>query len=320
MPFSWKLKSVPPHDFFISLDIDSYFDHEHDPAEIPDNGMLRPLPLADRDILVRIFFNGDAENPAFHIECEDHLTSGEVAQANRLLSRILGTELDLKPFYEQASDDPLLASLIQEAYGFKRMSRATFFEDALNRIIIAQISHKPTAKKMVYGVREQHGTRLESNLGRVSAWPRPHQLVGTDPASLKKHGLSLRKGEYVTGLADLLVSGELPSMEKLEQLPPDVFYETMLGIRGIGPTTAQDLMLFRNRTDASFPSNFQKGEEKGLRRWISLSYGLNPDTATEAQFSEATKNWKGCESIALEYLYLQYVLGEKARRMKKQTV
>lgn len=320
MPFSWKLKSAAPHDFFISLDIDSYFDHEHDPAEIPDNGMLRPLPLADRDILVRIFFNGDPENPSFSIECEEPLTTAETDDANRILSRILGTGINLNPFYEQAAKDPLLPSLIHDAYGFKPMSRANFFEDAVNRIIIAQISHKPTARKMVYGVRQQYGTRLDSSLGRVSAWPRPHQLASADPSSLKKHGLSLRKGEYVTGLANLLISGELPSLQEIEEMPPQMFYDTMLGVRGIGPTTAQDLMLFRNRTDAVFPSHVQKGEEKGLRRWISLSYGLDPDNASEAHFTKALKNWKGYESIALEYLYLQYVLGEKARRMKKQSV
>lgn len=320
MPFSWKLKSVAPHDFYISLDIDSYFDHEHDPTQIPEQGMLRPLPLPDRDILVRILFNEDPENPAFQLECEEHLSDEEVRSANRVLARILGTDIDLNPLYEKAWDDPVLGPVIKEAYGFKQMSRASFFEDALNRIIIAQISHKPTARKMVYGVREQYGTRLESSLGRVSAWPRPHQLVGAEPASLKKHGLSLRKGEYVTGLAHLLVSGIIPSLEEIEALPPQAFYDLMIGIRGIGPTTAQDLMLFRNRTDAVFPSNFQKDEEKGLRRWISLSYGLDPDHTDEALFQHTIRKWQGYESTALEYLYLNYVLNEKARRMKKQPV
>ncbi|AXJ01768.1 3-methyladenine DNA glycosylase/8-oxoguanine DNA glycosylase [Cyclonatronum proteinivorum] len=320
MPFSWKLKSVAPHDFFISLDIDAYFDHEHEPAEIPEKGMLRPLSLTHTDALVRIYFNGDPENPSFQIECEEHLSEDEVAEANRQLARILGTDIDLNPLYEKAWDDPILGPLFKESYGFKRMSRASFFEDALNRIIIAQISHKPTARRMVYGVREQYGTRLESKFGRLSAWPRPYQLVGAEPASLKKHGLSLRKGEYVTGLAHLLVSGEIPSQYEIENLLPAAFYELMLGIRGIGPTTAQDLMMFRNRTDAVFPSHVQKGEEKGLRRWISLSYGCDPDNTDESQFQELIRSWQGYESVALEYLHLNYVLGEKARRMKKQSV
>ncbi len=316
MAFSWKLESIPPHDFFISLDIDSYFDKEHDPFEIPEKGMLRPIPLKDRDIAVRIHFNGEVESPVFHIECEEPLDDADIETANRSLSRILGTSMDLRPLYEQAAGDPVLSPMFTEARGFKRMARANLFEDAVNRIIIAQIQHKPTAKKMVYGVREQYGSRLEGSFGRVSAWPRPFQLMKADPVTLKKHGLSLRKGEYIVGLAHLLVSGEL-SLDELETMPPDLFYETATGIRGIGPTTAQDLMLFRARPDAAFPSTVTKGEEKGLRRWIIYSYGGDPNNTSEAEFQDIIRSWKGFEALALEYLYLKYVLGEKQKRYKK---
>ncbi len=316
MAFSWKLISKPPHDFFISLDIDSYFDKEHDPAIIPESGFLRPVPLRDRDILVNIHFNGEVESPVFHIECDEHLSKDEVEDANSSLSRILGTDLDLKPLYEQANKDAVLSSIMNEGYGFKRISRANLFEDTINRVIIAQISHKPTAKKMVYGVRKEFGTLLENQFGQVSAWPRPHRLMQADPLGLKKHGLSLRKGEYIVGFAHLLISGEL-ELNALELLPPDEFYETMLTVRGVGPTTAQDLMMFRNRPDASFPSNTSKGEEKGLRRWIILSYGGDPDNTTENQFQKMISAWKGFEGLALEHLYLQYILNMKKKQHLK---
>lgn len=316
MPFSWTLPSVAPHDFFVSLDVASYFDHEHRPAEIPEKGMLRPVSLPDRDVLLRIHFNGETERPAFFIECDDVLDTEEKELANRQLARILGTELDLKPLYEQAGNDPQLSPIFEEAYGFKRISRASLFEDALNRIIIAQISHKPTARKMVYGVREAYGTRLESSLGRVSAWPQPSRLMKADPVALKKHGLSLRKGEYVVGLAHEMVSGALVP-EELEQLPPQQFYDAIIPIRGIGPVIAQDLMLFRNRPDAAFPSNRQKGEEKGLRKWAILACGGDPDHTSEAEFERITRHWRGVEALALEHLYLQWVLRRKKRQFEK---
>lgn len=316
MPFSWTLPSVAPHDFFLSLDIASYFDHEHDRLEIPHKGMLRPIALPDRDILVRIHFNGEVEKPAFFIECDDVLDEEEKQAANKQLSRILGAGLDLKPLYEQAGDDPELAPLFEEAYGFKRVSRASLFEDALNRIIIAQISHKPTARKMVYGVRQAHGTRLESSLGRVSAWPRPERLMKADPVELKTHGLSLRKGEYVVGLSHEIISGAL-DLEELEQLPPQEFYDALISVRGIGPVIAQDLMLFRDRPDAAFPSNRHKGEEKGLRKWVTLACGGDPDTITEADFDRITRHWRGAEALALEYLYLRWVLSRKKQQFEK---
>ncbi|MFW6347547.1 MAG: DNA-3-methyladenine glycosylase family protein [Cyclonatronaceae bacterium] len=316
MPFSWTLPSTAPHDFFLSLDVASYFDYEHVPAEIPEKGMLRPVSLPEREVLLRIFFNGETEQPAFFIECDDRLDDDEIAAANKQLARILGTDLDLKPLYEQAGNDPGLAPIFKEAYGFKRVARANIFEDALNRIIIAQISHKPTARKMVYGVREAHGTRLESSFGRVSAWPRPHQLMKADPVALKKHGLSLRKGEYVVGLAHEIVSGALDP-EALEALPPQQFYDAIIPVRGIGPVIAQDLMLFRNRPDAAFPSNRQKGEEKGLRKWVILACGGDPDNTSDAEFARLTSHWKGVEALALEHLYLRWVLHRKKQQFEK---
>lgn len=315
MPFSWKLKSIPPHDFFLCLDVGSYFDHEHDPALIPEHGMPRPLSLENRDILVHIFFNGDPEHPVFTIQTDDKPDDSEIEEANRILARILGTGLDLNPLYEQASKDPLLRSMFTELYGLKRMSRGSFFEDAMNRIIISQISHKPTARKMVYGVRIAHGTRLEDRNGIVYAWPRPSRLMTADPVSLKDYGLSQRKGEYIVGLAHEIVSGNL-TLDETEKMAPVQFYNRMLEIRGIGPTTAQDVMMFRNRPDAVFPSNVDKGVEKGIRKWIALSYGEDPDAMNEKEFKHLIRRWRGYEGLALEYLYVHWILQEKKKKMK----
>jgi 3-methyladenine DNA glycosylase/8-oxoguanine DNA glycosylase len=229
----------------------------------------------------------------------------------------LGTDLDLKPLYQQAKNDLLLQNMFSEIYGLKRISRGSFFEDAINRIIIAQISHKPTAKKMVYGVRQAYGTRLEDKSGVVCTWPKPEKLIGVEASSLKKHGLSLRKGEYVTGLAHEIVSGELNQPE-LEGMAPVQFYNRLLQIRGIGPTTAQDLMLYRNRTDAVFPSRIEKEEEKGLRRWILLSYNADPDKTSEEDFKHLIRCWKGYESLALEHLYVDWIISEKKKKTQRQ--
>ncbi len=303
---------MPPHDFYLSLDIDPYFDAEHEPERIFEEGFTRPLVLKERDVLVTTRFNGDAEHPEFSIEVSDSVDEAEQKEINHQLSRILGTDLDLKPLYANAESDPVLAPLFREFYGFKRMARASFWEDAINRIVQTQISHKPTAKKMVYEVRKAFSAQLESKQGSVASWPRPERLAKGDPVRMKKHGLSLRKGEYLVGLAEEYLSGRI-SNKQAESLAPDDFYQRMNAIRGIGPTTAQDLMLFRDRPDASFPSKFEKGMERGLRRWILFSYGLDPDTATEEEFLESISAWKGNEALAIEYLFANYFIHEKKK-------
>jgi DNA-3-methyladenine glycosylase II len=317
MSTSWILPSNAPHDWFLCLDINEYFDHEHDPELIFEEGFTRPIPLEDRDIVVSVFFNGDPEDPEFHIETNENLEQSEIDVANTHLARILGTDLDLKPLYERAQEDEVLAPLVTELYGLKRMARATLFEDAINRIIEMRLSHKPTAKKMVYRVRENYGSMITYNGKSLAAWPRPHQLIKADPQHIRELGPTKRKGEFIVGLAHEFVSGNL-DMQSLDHMDPQQFYETIREVRGIGPTSAQQLMLFRTDPAAVFPSNRKKGEEKGLRRWIILNYGGDPNDTDDATFQQMIANWKGHEALALEHLFVHWVLSEKEKKRKKK--
>jgi len=311
---SWTLKSIPPHDWFICLDIDPYFDHEHDPEKLFEEGFSRPIPLNDRDIVATIYFNGDPEQPEFHVESTEELTKAEITQANRSLARIFGTNIDLRPFYDQAGNDPVLSPLFTEYYGLKRMSRATLLEDIMNRIIQMRLSHKPTAKKMAFKVREAYGTHLIHQGKTLPAWPRPFQLAKADPAQIRKLGPTLRKGEFLVGLAQDILAGEIVMDFLDNDADPAEFYESISNVRGIGPTSAQDLMLFRERTDAIFPSNMQKGEEKGLRKWIIKSYGGDPAETDEEEFQDMIKNWKGFEAAAIEFLFVNWIISYKKKK------
>jgi len=312
---SWTLTSTPPHDWFLCLDIDQYFDHEHDPEKVFEDGFTRPIPVGNRDIMVTSFFNGDPENPEFHFESPESLSKEEIEEANKSLSRIFGTNLDLRPLYDKLADDPVIGPKLTELYGLKRMARANLFEDTINRIIEMRLSHKPTAKKMVYNVRESYGSLITARGDSLPAWPRPHQLVKASPMSIRKldPGPTKRKGEFIIGFAEDLLSGER-DLHHLETCQPQVFYNTMQNIRGVGPTSAQQLMLFRNRTDAVFPSNKSSGEEKGLRKWIILSYGGDPNSISEDDFQAMIEDWEGYEAAALEFMFVDWVLSEKEKK------
>lgn len=312
---NWTLKSIPPHDWFICLDINEYFDHEHNPEKVFEEGFTRPIPLEDRDVIVTTFFNGDPESPEFHFESAEPLDKTDIAKANKSLARIFGTNLDLRPLYDQAAQDSVLGPKLTDLYGLKRMARANLFEDTINRIIQMRLSHKPTAKKMVYKVREKYGFLVPHHGQNLPAWPRPHQLIKADPISIRQLGPTKRKGEFIVGFAEDILSGER-DLSYLEHCEPQTFYDTIKKVRGIGPTSAQQLMLFRERTDAVFPSHPKKGEEKGLRRWIIMSYGGDIKNTSEKQFQDMTANWRGYEAAALEFLFVEWVLSEKKRKGK----
>ena len=312
----WSLTSTPPHDWYLCLDVSSYFDFEHEPEHMFETGFIRPVPIGDRDTVLTIRFNGDPESPEFFISCKESLSQEEIECASQHLTKILGLEMDLRKLYDRAANDPVLGPKLSDYYGLKRMTRATLFEDIQNRIVEMQMNHKPTAKKMMYRIREQYGTLLDHDGGSLAAWPRPHELMKADPHNIRALGPTLRKGQYLTGLAQDIVAGTT-DMHWLTTCDPVTAYNTLVKIKGIGPTAAQDLIMMRGRTDAVFPSNKKKNQEKGLRRWIIWSYGEDPDASTEDRFQELTQAWKGYESAALEFLYLNYIMTEKEQRQKK---
>lgn len=314
---SWTLKSIPPHDWYLCLDVDSYFDHEHQPENMFEDGFTRPIPLEDRDVIVTVFFNGDVDAPEFNIDCKESLSSDEIDVANKSLSKILGADMDIRPLYDKAGNDSVLGDKLASLYGLKRMTRANLFEDIQNRIVEMQMNHKPTAKKMMYAIRETYGTSLDYQGGTLASWPRPYQLMKADPANIRKLGPTLRKGQYLVELASKIVGGET-DMNFLTKTDPVTAYNTLVKIKGIGPTAAQDIMMMRGRTDAVFPSNIQKGEEKGLRRWLIWSYGGDPNNCSEEEFQEHIKSWNGYESSALEFMYVNWILSEKERMAAKK--
>ena len=169
---------------------------------------------------------------------------------------------------------------------------------------------------MMFQIRETYGTSLMHGKKSLPAWPRPHQLMKANPANIRKLGPTLRKGQYLVGLANDIVAGNV-DMDHLMDCDPQEFYDLITDKKGIGPTSGQDLMMMRGRTDAVFPSNKKSGEEKGLRRWIIGSYGEDPHNTSEERFQELIQNWKGYEASALEFLYVNYVLKEKEQQAKK---
>lgn len=306
-----RLSSLAPHDFWLTLDCSDYFLREQEPEAMYERGFVRPLSLSTRDVLAVVRFNDHPDEPAFDVAFpdQDRLNTEELAEVSAGLARVLGLGLDLKPLMEQAADDPLLGPMFESFYGFKRISGANVYEDAFSDIIKSRISHKPTARKMNQAVRRAFGTRFEFGGLEYFAFPRPDRLMGVEPASFREFGISERKAEYIIGLASLIHGKEL-SLQGLEDMAPQVFYDTIQSVRGIGPSTAQTLMLGRNRPDAVFPSQLVKGEEKGLRRWIIYSYGLPVEDVDEDGFQALIAGWKGYEALAIELLYYRWILNQ----------
>jgi 3-methyladenine DNA glycosylase/8-oxoguanine DNA glycosylase len=265
---------------------------------------------------VNIQFNGLVDEPSFRIQASESLNEDEIQLANKQLARVLGTDMDLRAFYEQAAEDEVIGPLLREYYGFKRISHATLFEDSVNRIVQMNLSHKPTARKMMYKVREKYANSVQHAGGVVAAWPSPEQLKMASPEQIRACGPTVRKGEYIIGMAEAISESKFDFEWLDEKADAETFYRTLIKIKGIGPSAAQQLMLTRSRTDAFYPSIASKGEEQGFRRWIQLAYGRPPVPMENDAFASLIANWKGFEAVAMEFMYINWIHEYKQQKNK----
>ena len=80
-------------------------------------------------------------------------------------------------------------------------------------------------------------------------FPTPSQVVEKDIATLRTAGLSQRKAEYIHGLAEKFVSGELSAKMLVEASDEEVL-EKLVAVRGLGRWSVEMFACFAlKRTD-----------------------------------------------------------------------
>lgn len=74
-------------------------------------------------------------------------------------------------------------------------------------------------------------------------FPSPSQVAATDLTTLRTAGLSQRKAEYIQGLAEKFVSGEL-STEMLLKAEYEEVLEKLIAVRGLGKWSVEMFACF----------------------------------------------------------------------------
>lgn len=139
-------------------------------------------------------------------------------------------------------------------------------------------------------------------------FPGYHTVADSDPLFLKTAGLSLRKAEYVKGVAQAFVDGRL-SDEFFASATDQEIFDRLVSIRGLGPWTAEMFLMFSlKRTDVLSTRDI------GLQRGMSYWSGRNPkDKSTHhkgahkyltvAEMTELTDPWRPYRSIGCWFMW-----------------
>ena len=158
-----------------------------------------------------------------------------------LVTRMLGTDVDLTAFTAAAASVPWLAPIVRGALGVKPPRYPSVWEACVNAIVYQQVSIH-AAGAILRRVIERYAVVLEIGAARLHAFPPPQTLLDADPAALRALGLSINKVASLRAVAGAVLGGEIDEVA-LSALPTPALTETLVAHRGIGPWTAAVIAL-----------------------------------------------------------------------------
>ncbi|MCT6818671.1 MAG: DNA-3-methyladenine glycosylase [Lysinibacillus fusiformis] len=202
---------------------------------------------------------------------------------------------DLTPFYEMAKADPLLKVPARNFYGLRVIGIPDLFE-ALCWGVLGQQINLAFAYTLKRQFVEKFGDFIEWNGKKYWVFPSYERIAQLTPSDLADIKMTVKKSEYIIGIAKLMASGEL-SREKLMKMDFKDAEKSLIKIRGIGPWTANYVLMRCLRFQTAFPI-----DDVGLINSIKLLQNMNRKP-TKDEILELSIPWKNWESYATFYLW-----------------
>ncbi|MGG3032172.1 DNA-3-methyladenine glycosidase II [Bacillus stercoris] len=202
---------------------------------------------------------------------------------------------DLTPFYEMAKADPLLKMPARQFYGLRLVGIPDLFE-ALCWGVLGQQINLAFAYFLKKQFVEGFGDSIEWNGNKYWVFPPYERIARLTPTDLADIKMTVRKSEYIIGIAKLMASGEL-SREKLMKMNFKDAEKYLIKIRGIGPWTANYVLMRCLRFPTAFPI-----DDVGLIHSIKILRHMNRKP-TKDEIIEISFPWKEWESYATFYLW-----------------
>lgn len=138
--------------------------------------------------------------------------------------------------------------------------------------------------------------RLSTAAGGVD----PRSLTALSEEGMRRAGTTRQKAAYLAGLAEAVLTGTL-DLERLERLPPGEARADLLGLRGVGPWTADVYLLSALRHLDVFPVG-DRALQVGTAEALGLARIPGPD-----ELELLSEPWKPLRSAAARLLWHGYL-------------
>ncbi|MFD0670169.1 DNA-3-methyladenine glycosylase family protein [Cohnella sp. GCM10027633] len=264
---------------------------------VVDGAIWKRIPTGLSDPLVRISGSGNAPLHVRMIEAKDAPPSQEEVQAiARYVREWFDLDSDLEPFYAMARQDAILGDVAERFRGLRIVGIPDLFE-AICWGILGQQINLAFAYALKRRIVETFGKATEHEGRRYWTFPEPAAIAALSPDALTPLQITGRKSEYLIGVARLVADGALGKRMLLDAGDAKTAERMLVGIRGIGPWTANYVLMRCLRYPSAFPI-----DDVGLHNALKAVLDL-PDKPSVARIRELAAGWAGWEAYATFYLW-----------------
>jgi DNA-3-methyladenine glycosylase II len=214
------------------------------------------------------------------------------------VTRMLGLEHDLEPFYRIARSDGVLAAMAERGRGMKPPRFASIFE-AFANAVACQLVSLSAGLHVLNRVSDAYGAAVEVEGAAMRSFAQPSRLVRASEDDLRALGMSRAKGRYLIDLARRALDASDPDFASIGTLADADAAARMCAMRGVGRWTAEYVLLRGFGRLNVFPGD-DVGGQNHLRAWLGINRKLD-----HSGVSELLRRWHPYEGL----IYLHLVLG-----------
>lgn len=292
-----ELKLYLPKEFKFAENI-NYLSRNNNEClfHIDNNRIYKAISIGEETLIIEVSSVGENDLIIRFVGEKKPVSKTIRAEVAHHVKEWFDLDRDLQPFYNMAKEDPLLGPAVDSFYGLRIIGIPDLFE-ALCWGILGQQINLAFAYTLKRRLVEKFGRSIIHNGITYWVFPSPKDIASLSAPELESLRMTKKKSEYLIGVAQLMVQGKL-TKDLLLNVGSHIQAEKMLvKIRGIGPWTANYVLMRCLRYPCAFPI-----DDVGLHNAIKHRLGkeIKP---TKDEIMKLAVNWTNWESYATFYLW-----------------
>lgn len=245
-----------------------------------------PMYQEETPIVVKVHATGTKQDPSFELSSSAMLADKKIQH----IKTIFQWDKPLQNISNHFAKTDL-ATIFQEHEGTPLVLDFDLYHCLMKCII-----HQQVNMKFAHTLTERFVHTFGFEKEGVWFYPKPEDVAKLDYEQITELKMSRRKAEYIIDTSKLIANGDLP-LYSLDNMSDEEILKKLIKIRGIGPWTVQNLLLFGLGRPNLFPI-----ADIGIQNALKKLKGLD-QKPTVLQMQEWAKEWEPYLSYASLYLW-----------------